>query len=299
MGCAFELCVVHENEIEAESLLDLGINEIIRIEELLSEFKPHSETSRINKFAFKRPVEVSNETFGLIMRCLQISELTSGTFDISAASLKKLYSFKGETIRHPDKSLIDQALRNVGYRNIRLDETKNTVSFKRELKINFAAIGKGYASDRVKKLWVDKGVSSGFINASGDLNAFGFRANYTEWKVGIANPDSANQMLLYVPTANLSAATSGDYVQYFVDNGVRYSHNLSPLTGRPLSGVKSVTTLSPSAELSDALATAIYVMGPDRGVKFINQLPKTHCIIIDDQNDLFLSEGLNYEKTSN
>jgi len=298
MGSAFELCIVHDHKERAETLLDIGIGEIIRIEELLSEFRPTSETSKINDLAFERAIKVSRETLDLIQRALQISQLTSGAFDITAARLKDLYDFKGEEIHLPERVEIDKVLNEVGYQHIRLDHKNSTVSFNRALKINFAAIGKGYASDNVKKLWLEHGLVSGYVNASGDLNAFGLRANGSGWKVGIANPDNADEMLLYVPTENLSAATSGDYVQFFVHNGQRYSHNINPLDGMPLRGVKSVTVISPSAELSDALATAVYVMGPDNGTEFINQLPNTHCVIIDDQNRLFLSEDLNYEKVS-
>ncbi|OEK02003.1 hypothetical protein BFP97_10940 [Roseivirga sp. 4D4] len=298
MGSAFELCVVHSDKEQSETLLDIGIDEIARIEELLSEFRHTSETSKINDSAFQSAVEVSRETLALIQRALQISELTSGTFDITAARLKGLYEFKGEEVRLPQSVEIDRVLNEVGYQHIRLDYKNSTVSFNRALKINFAAIGKGYASDCVKKLWLDQGVVSGYVNASGDLNAFGSRADGSDWKVGVANPDNADEMLLYVPTEKLSAATSGDYVQFFVHNGQRYSHNINPLDGLPLKGVKSVTVLSPSAELSDALATAVYVMGSDKGIRFINQLPNTHCIIIDDRNRLFLSEGLNYEKVN-
>lgn len=298
MGSAFELCIVHDDRKDAETLLDLGIDEIIRIEELLSEFKPTSETSKINGSAFEQDVEVSNETLDLIQRSLQISELTAGTFDITAARLKHLYDFRGEEIRFPQRFEIDKVLKDVGYQHIRLNQKNRTVSFNRALKINFAAIGKGYASDRVKRLWQDQGVVSGYVNASGDLNAFGLRADGGDWKVGVANPDNSDEMLMYVPTKNLSAATSGDYVQFFIHKGQRYSHNISPLNGMPLTGTKSVTVFSPSAELSDALATAVYVMGAKGGLEFVNQLPKTHCIIIDDKNRLFLSEGLNYEKVS-
>ena len=112
---------------------------------------------------------------------------------------------------------------------------------------------------------------------------------------GIANPDQKDKILFYVPIQNAAAATSGDYEQYFIYQNIKYSHNINPKTGIPLKGVKSVSVFSPSAELSDALATAIYVKGTRKGIEFVNQLPNTHCIIISEENKVFLSKHLNYE----
>ena len=213
--------------------------------------------------------------------------------------MKKLFSFKNGDFKIPAKEEITNALRKVGFDKIKLNEELRSIQFARQnMKISFAAIGKGYASDRVKMLWSEKGVKGGYINASGDLNAFGSRADGSSWRVGIANPDDKSQMLMYIPGSNLSVATSGDYEQFFMHEGKRYSHNINPKTGLPLTGIKSVSVVSPSAELSDALATAVYVMGSDDGIDFINQLPDTHAIIIDDSNNLYLSKDLEHERIS-
>ena len=163
------------------------------------------------------------------------------------------------------------------------------------MQISFAAVGKGYAADCVMRQWKHKGIKSGVINASGDLTLFGHRADGNHWRVGIANPDKQNEILLWIPVHEGSVATSGDYEQYFMHEGVRYSHNLNPRTGMPLSGLKSVTVVSPSAELCDALCTAVYVMGPEVGLHFINQLPQTHCLIIDNSNRFYHSKSLTIE----
>jgi len=299
MGSKFELCVVHENEKRANELLDLGTNEIRRIERLLSEFLPDSETSKINQQAKLAPLSVHNECLGLMERCAAISRLTKGCFDISVSPLKKLYSFKNKQFELPHSDQIKKTLQVIGYQKIKLNKEKGSVLFSNPgLKISFAAIGKGYASDRVKQMWQKEGVSSGYINASGDLNAFGKKADGSQWKIGIANPDKPSRMLFYLPVNNASVATSGDYEQFFMHKGIRYSHNINPRTGMPLTGVKSVSVFSPSAELSDALATAIYVMGSKKGIEFVNQLPQTHAIIIDDRNDVFFSKKIQNEQTT-
>jgi thiamine biosynthesis lipoprotein len=300
MGTAFTLGLLAEKEIQANLWLEMGVNEITRIENLLSEFLPSSETAKINSNASLNPVKIDQECFELIKRCCHISELTKGDFDITVSPLKSLYQFKNAQFEMPETQVINEVLQCVGFQKIVLNNNDTSVKFRHpQTKISFAAIGKGYASDQVKKLWLENGVKSGYINASGDLNAFGYKADGTAWKIGIANPDDKNKMLLFVPLPNSSVATSGDYEQYFIFNKKRYSHNINPHIGIPLSGIKSVTVFSPAAELSDALATAVYVKGVIKGIAFINQLPQTHCIIIDEKNKIFFSDRLKYETVSN
>lgn len=295
MGSGFELKVVCDSWEKAEYLLELGVNEIKRIEDLISEFKEDALTSVLNRNAGIQPVRVNREVFDLIERSLKLSALTQGAFDITAGPLKKLYHFKNQKFHLPKKEIIQIALAKVGWKKIEMDPANLSVFLtKKDMHISFAAIGKGYAADRVKKIWLENGVTSGVINASGDLAAFGNRADGTPWKVGIAHPDKKNEMLFYVPLKNAAVATSGDYEQFFIHSGMRYSHNINPITGLPLKGIKSVSIFSPSAELSDALATATYVMGIDTGLHFVNQLPNTHAIIVDDNNEVFFSKKLDF-----
>ncbi len=293
MGSAFELKIVCENQAKANHLLQIGINEIQRIEDLISEFKDDALTSIINQNAGIQAIKINKEVFGLIERSFKLSVLTQGAFDISAGPLKKLYHFKNKDFSFPKKEIIQNTLRKVGWKKIALNPNDLTVFLtKKGMHISFAAIGKGYAADRVKKIWLKNGVTSGVINASGDLTTFGNRLDGSSWKIGIAHPDKKGDMMFYVPVKNTSVATSGDYEQFFIHDGIRYSHNINTITGLPLQGIKSVSVFSPSAELSDALATAIYVMGIGTGLHFVNQLPHTHAIIIDEKNEVSFSKKL-------
>ncbi|MBS0001007.1 MAG: FAD:protein FMN transferase, partial [Cyclobacteriaceae bacterium] len=205
----------------------------------------------------------------------------------------KLYNFKNAIVEIPDKKTIRQAFRQTGYHNIILSRDQSSVYLARKgMRISYTAIGKGFAADRVKKIWQEKGVRSGYINASGDLTAFGTKADGCPWKIGIANPENPGVILFYIPLNSASVATSGDYEQYFINDGKRYSHNIHPKTGLPLQGMHSVTVISPSAELSGTLATAVSVMGVENGLNFIDQLPDTHCIIINEEDRCFLSGKL-------
>ncbi|TMU56757.1 FAD:protein FMN transferase [Flagellimonas algicola] len=296
MGCSFELGVVTDDKVKAHRILDEGVKEIQRIEDLLSEFKGGSIITKINTKASELPVHLNSEVMELLKRCQQISKLSQGYFDITVGPLKKLYQFKNSEFTMPGKKDIQRAKNQVGYDKIHLDADTQSVRLEQEnMHISMAAIGKGYAADKVKQIWKNHKLQGGYIDASGDLTAFGTDESGQAWKIGIANPDDRNQTLFHIPLNHASLATSGDYEQHFMCNGVRFSHNINPKTGLPVTGVKSVSIFSPSAELSDALATAVYAMGVDKGLSFLNQLPQTHGIIVDDQNKVFFTKQLQYE----
>jgi len=145
-------------------------------------------------------------------------------------------------------------------------------------------------------IWQKAGLQSGVINASGDITSFGSHADGSPWNLGISNPDNKNEIQFHLPMDNLSVATSGNYEQFFMYKGKRYSHTIHPKSGLPITGIKSVSVFSPKAELSDALATAVFVMGVDTGLHFINQLPQTHAIVIDEKGKNWFSDEIKIKK---
>ncbi len=299
MGCSFELGIIAQHESTANHFLEEGIREIQRIEHLLSEFRPDSQISEINANAGKGQVVVDDEVLELIERALKISRLSKGYFDISVGPLKKMYRFTNKEFNFPEKHHISNTLKSVGYQKIAINRVSKAVGLnKSSMHISMAAIGKGYAADLVRKKWKENNIAGGYIDASGDLTTFGKDENGEPWKIGIANPDDSQEMLFQIPLHEASVATSGDYEQHFLYNGNRYSHNIDPFTGMPIKGIKSVSIFSLSAELSDALATAVYAMGVQKGLDFLNQLPQTHGIIINDHNEVFFSKHLAYEAIS-
>jgi FAD:protein FMN transferase len=292
MGSDFELIVVDENPEQGQEHLLAGINEIRRIEALLTEFSETSQTVHINRQAGIGPVTVDAEVYGLLERCRQLSRLSQGAFDVSAGVLKPLYDFKRGQAGFPTRSLLNTARQRVGYHHIDLMPGNRVFLRKQGMRIGFGAIGKGYAADRARALLEARGVKQGVINASGDLTAWGTQPDGSPWKIGIADPTSPDKVLLWLPVENASVATSGNYEQFFDDNGIRYSHNLDPRSGLPTRYLKSVTVVSSHAELSDALATAVMVMGIDVGMHLINQIPGTHCLLINEHNEVITSKQL-------
>lgn len=296
MGSAFEFVIIAD-EADGERLMNESVGEVMRIEQLLTEFSTTSQTSLLNQHAGIKPVQVDEEVYAILKRCQELSRLTQGAFDITAGVLKKLYNFKGVSFVLPGGEQINQALRKTGADKIQLRADNKVYLTVPGMHIGFAAVGKGYAADMVKKLLIKQGVMAGVISASGDLTAWGHRLDGSPWKIGIADPAQRDSVLLWIPVENASVATSGDYEQYFEANGIRYSHTIDPKSGRPVTGIKSVTIVSPSAELSDALATAVFVMGIDVGLHFVEQLPDIHALIVRADNEVFMSGHLKLNTT--
>lgn len=297
MGSRFEITVVTQDSLTANSYIDIAIDEIARIEKLISSWDENSQTSRINKFAGIKPVKVDAELFNLIERAIRISKLTDGAFDISYASMDRIWKFDGSMTEMPSEEEINASVTKVGYNNIVLDKLNSTVFLKiKGMRIGFGAIGKGYAADKAKDLLISKGVLSGIINASGDMNTWGKQPNGSAWKVAITNPLNKNKVFALLPIKNSAVVTSGNYEKYVNFKGKRYTHIIDPRTGYPSSGVISVTIFAPKAELADALATSIFVMGKDIGLNRIDQLPRIECIIIDDKGNITKSKNIEIDK---
>lgn len=288
MGNRFEITVLEPDENRAAWLIELAIAEIRRIEGLLSTFLPESETNRINDMAGITAVEVSGEMIALIQRAQRISALTQGAFDLSYGSIdKRLWNFDLTMKSLPDAAIARKSVRLINFKNIEVDPLNRTVFLKEKgMRIGFGGIGKGYAADRAKEVLVKEGVSSGIVNASGDLTTWGKQENGEPWTIGIADPNVANHLFSYINITDMSVATSGNYEKFVEINGKRYSHTIDPRTGMPVSGIKSVTIISPFAELSDALATPVMIMGTDIGLDLLNQMKQVAALIIDDSNRL-------------
>jgi len=293
MGTRFDINVSAKTAKDADVYIDMAVDEISRIEKLISSWDKTSQTSAINNNSGIKPVVVDPELFDLIKRSIAISELTDGAFDISYASMDKIWKFDGSMKEFPLEDKIKASVAKVGFENIILDEKKHTVFLKlKGMKIGFGGIGKGYAADKAKELLISKGVDAGIINASGDMNTWGKQPNGDDWTVAITNPMNKNKEFATLPITNGAVVTSGDYEKFVMFNGKRYSHIINPKTGYPASGVISVTVFAKQAELADALATSIFVMGVDVGLDRINQLPNIECIIIDENGDIHNSDNI-------
>ena len=296
MGNHFEISAVSDNEGVAGEFIDAGIKEIQRIEKLLTTFNEESETSLINKYAGLSPVSVSRETFDIIERSIRISRVTQGSFDITYGSIdKRLWNFDVNMKELPDKETARKMVRLINYRNIILDDENCTVFLKEKgMRIGFGGIGKGYAAERARYVMKAAGAESGIVNASGDLTTWGLQPGGKPWTIGIANPNVSNELFSYLDITDMAIATSGNYEKFVMINGKKYSHTIDPRTGLPVSGIKSVTIITLNAEIADAMATPVMIMGIKAGMDLINQMKDIETIVIDDNNILYSSKNIRF-----
>ena len=294
MGNRFVITVVHSDYDTAEEQIDFAILEIKRIEKLLTTFSDESQTYQININAGIKPVTVDQEVFDLIARSIKISKLTDGAFDLSYGSMdRRFWNFDKTLEKLPDIEQAKKTVALINYKNILLDAEERTVFLKEKgMRIGFGGIGKGFAADQAKKILQQNGIKSGIINASGDLITWGSQPNGKPWTIALANPDFANEEFSHFEVSNMAVATSGNYEKFVIIDGKKYSHTINPKTGYPVSGIKSVSIICSIAELADAMATPVTVLGVSAGLSLINQMKGIACVIIDDKNQLFTSKNI-------
>ncbi len=300
MGSAFSFTAVHESSDEAWHAIYAGIEEVSRIEALISSWSTTSETHAVNMNAGIAPVKVSKELFDLIQRSKKISELSNGYFDISFASIDKVWKFDGSTVAIPSDEALAASVSKINYNNIVLDKLAHTVFLKEKgMKIGFGAIGKGYAANKAKMVMEQRGAKGGVVNAGGDLTSWGNRPDGKPWTIGIADPIDKNNIISWLNISDMAVVTSGNYERYATINGKKYCHIIDPKTGWPVTGLTSVTIVCKDAELADALATTVFVLGEKDGLKLINHLQGVECVIINYLHEITSSNNLNINALSN
>ncbi len=293
MGGRFEITIVAKNAKLAEQNIDTVINEISRIEALISDWKPTSQVSEVNRNAGEKPVKVDKEVFELTKRAIKLSQLTNGAFDVSFAAMDRIWKFDGSMMEMPSADAIKKSVEKVGYKNIILDSVNSTIFLsKKGMKIGFGALGEGYAADKCRDMMLAKGIIAGIVNATGDMSTWGKQPNGKKWLVGITNPFNKDSLFAAVPLYNSAVVSSGSYEKFVMFDGKRYSHIINPATGYPATGLSGVTVFGPDAELANGLSTSIMVLGKEAGLKFIKQFPKFSCIMFSDNGEIFLSDNL-------
>ena len=297
LGSPFEITVVAKDTIQANLFEDQAITEVKRIESLISDWIPTTPVSQINQAAGKQAIKVPLELIELIERSIKISKLTDGAFDISYASMDKIWKFDGSMKTMPTPEAIQQSVAKVGYEKIIIDKEKQTVMLKDEgMKLGLGGIGQGYIADKIKALLLSKGCVAGLVNVSGDISTWGKQPNGEQWKVGIKNPMNKNKIFATFPLEDTAVETSGNYEKYVTFNGKRYSHIIDTRTGYPATGLISVSVFAKTTELADALATGVFVMGKDAGMNLVNQLPGISCIMVDEDGKVSTSKNIDLKK---
>ena len=297
LGSPFEITLVAKDTIQGNYFIDKAVAEVKRIENLISDWIPTTQISEVNKNAGINPVKVDDEVFQLVKRANKISKLTNGAFDISYASMDKIWKFDGSMKEMPTKEAIKSSVEKIGYEKIIMNDSTKTIFLKEKgMKLGLGGIGQGYIADKVKALLQNEGCQSGIVNVSGDINTWGKQIDGKLWTIGIINPMNKNKVFATFPLEDSAVETSGSYEKFVMFNGIRYSHIIDPRTGYPATGIVSVSVFAKQTEIADALATGIFVLGIDVGLNLVNQLKGIECIIVDDKGKIHTSKGIDIQK---
>ncbi|WP_338376705.1 FAD:protein FMN transferase [uncultured Flavobacterium sp.] len=297
LGSPFDITVVAKDSIEGNNYTEDAIAEVKRIENLISDWIPTSQISMVNTNAGIQPVKVDLEVYNLVERAIKISKLTDGAFDISYASMDKIWKFDGSMKKMPTAEEIKKSVAKVGYQNIILNAKDTTIFLKNKgMKLGLGGIGQGYIADKIKELLQSNGCVAGIVNVSGDISTWGKQVDGKLWTIGIINPMNKNKVFATFPLEDTAVETSGSYEKFVRFEGKRYSHIIDPRTGYPARGIVSISVFAKQTELADALATGIFVMGVEVGLDFVNQINGIECIIVDDKGAIHASKNIDLKK---
>ena len=283
------------DEAHVRAAIERAIQEIRRLESLMTTWKDDSEVSRINQSAGKAPVRVGPETLDVIAKSLWISELSGGVFDISFEVMHGLWRFDEDLEKRvPDSAAIEERRKLIDYRHIVLDREKSTVFLDRpSTKISLGGIAKGYAIDKAKEILLGAGVEDFLAQAGGDLYVHGHHADGSPWLAGVRDPrgpDGSHFALL--PVVNHAFSTAGDYERSYVLEGKRYHHIIDPRTGWPATASRSVTIWAKDALTADALDDAVFILGVEKGLSLVESIDDAGAVIVDADNNVHVSKRL-------
>ncbi len=285
MGTSFEIYLYAPNRDRASELFEAAFDEIERVEAVLSNYRSSSELSRINGVAADAPVITDREVFALLARALDYSQCTDGAFDITVGKLMKAWGFFRGAGHYPSAEELARAREQTGWQSVRLDNRTRSVYFlKRGIELDLGGIGKGYALDRVAALLRDAGMKAALISSgSSSIYAIGAPPGKAGWPVRVPDPLDRTRTVSTVLLKDQSLSTSGSYEKFFRLNGRTYCHIMDPRTGRPVEGMLQTTVIAPEATDSDALSTAVFVMGPQQSPRLLDQIAGAAAVFVTDR----------------
>ena len=288
MGTFARIVAIAKNSSTAHKCIKAGFEQLESVDKLMSGYKADSELSRLNRDAYKSPVKVSQPLFEVLLSSVAFSRKTDGAFDVTVGPLVDLYRSAGGKKAAPNEDQIDQAKSKVGFEKLQLDEGNKTVKFTADgMKIDLGGIAKGYAIDKAVEAMQTAGAIGGMVDVGGDIRCFSKPTRgKKKWLVGLQDPTDTEgdigtgKLLLTLEMTDAAVATSGDYRRFALLDGKKYSHIIDRDTGSGAEGLSSVTIISRNATEADALATAVSVMGAEKGLALIETMPQVEAILI-------------------
>jgi len=303
MGTFARVVVIAQDLDTAGKCIESAFTQINKVDDLMSDYKNDSEISNLNREGFKKAVQLSQSTYEVLHKSIEFSKLTDGAFDVTVGPLVELFRKAKNKQVLPDQDEITDARSKVGFEKLTLDSENKTVQFTVEgMKLDLGGIAKGYAVDKAVETMQSRGAIGGMVDLGGDIRCFGAPLKGRDhWVIGLQNPnmgkDSAgHEVLLKLKMINGAIATSGDYQQFILIEGKRHSHIIDRKTGTSTEGLSSVTIIANTATNADALATAVSVMGSEKGLELIEKIPGTEAILITSQPEFKLVKTSGAEK---
>lgn len=275
IGTYVRIAVYDPDQARAISGIERAFAAVARVETLASTFLPEGELFKLNK---NLEAQLSPGLHKLLATSVEIARVSDGAFDPTVYPLMALWGFYEGSGRVPDPARVEGTVRRVDYRNIRLKG--DSVRLEPGHQLDLAGIAKGYAVDQAVAALRDAGVPAGLIDAGGDIRVFGDRG----FRIGVKHPRQPG-VIRMIELQDRAVATSGDYEKYFDSGGIRWHHLLDPNTGYPARGCVSVTVIAPDATWADGLATGVFILGPDRGIRLIDSLPDCECLIVTEGDE--------------
>jgi thiamine biosynthesis lipoprotein len=299
MGTELRLTAWTDDEASALMAFAEVFNEFERLEALMSTWRDDSEVLWLNAAAGGEAVPLSPDVLNVLRQAHEISEWTDGKFDITFGALSELWRFDEDPVeRVPDMDAVRARLELIAYEDLEIDEAAGTARLRRAgMNVNLGGIGKGYAVDRAVEILDARGFDDFLIQAGGDLYVGGEPEGH-QWRLGIQDPRGASDTPFAVmELSDATFSTSGDYERYFISDGRRYHHILDPDRGEPATLSRSVTIVTSRAVLADALSTGVFILGPEAGMRLIEQLPDVEGVIVSADNEVSVSTGLREQLT--
>ena len=284
LGTVVDIQVRDADEKKANDAITKAFAEIKRIDDLFTTYNEDSLVWQLNN-SNDSIITVDEEIYNLMVLCDSVWKMSDGCFDVALEPLIQSWGFDSKSPEVPNELEIKLALFESNQNKIKLLNDGNVF---RSVKtgLNFGAIAKGYAVDKAIGVLIKSGITEAFVNAGGEIKTLG-----NDWIAGIQHPRETKEIINKIKLNDISAATSGDYENYFEKDGVRYHHILDPKTGYPAGGIQSVTVIHKNNAFADGLATAVFVMGTEKGLELIESLNDTEAMIIDDEGKIFYSSG--------
>ncbi len=292
MGTKFELVVFAETEDHAAKALTSGFQRIAKLNAVMSDYVAESELSCLSRTSpSQSPAAVSIDLFTVLASAQRLSERTSGAFDVTVGPLTKLWRRAHRRREFPDGDLLQTARDSTGFKNLTLDATMRTAQLRlAKMRLDLGGIAKGYAADEALKAIGKHGITRALVNAGGDVVTGDPPPGELGWRVGVASRERDRPPVEFLLIANQAVATSGDVWQHVEIDGVRYSHILDPHTGLGLTTQSSVTVVAPIGMDADSLASAISVLGVEKGLKLIESLPQTEALILTQSDSAVVAD---------